>query len=139
MVDQLDTVRGPEFTARVRKAIQEQQGFLPPPATPEAIEQRWGISDSADQEWVLARLSPQPLAAFAQPLSVCRPESGPIPRGFILSSESGFGPVAEQARQYGWGTFQMETGHDPMITRPREFADILLQIAGQDGRKTKHG
>jgi pimeloyl-ACP methyl ester carboxylesterase len=132
MVDQLDAVRGPEFTARVKKAVQEQQGFLSPPATPEAVGQRWGISDPADQEWVLARLTPQPLAAFAQPLSVCRPEARSIPRSFILSNESGFGPVAELARQSGWEIFQMDTGHDPMITQPRELADILLQIEGQN-------
>jgi pimeloyl-ACP methyl ester carboxylesterase len=132
MVDQLDAVRGPDFTARVRKAIQDGESFLPPPATPEAIEQRWGISKPADQEWVLTRLTPQPVAAFGQPLPVRRPEAKSIPRSFILSSESGFGPVAELARKSGWGIFQMETGHDPMITRPRELADILLQIAGRD-------
>jgi pimeloyl-ACP methyl ester carboxylesterase len=132
MVDQLDAVRGPDFTARVRKAIQNREGFLPPPATPEAVGQRWGISDPADQEWVLSRLTPQPVAAFGQPLKVCRPEARLIPCSFILSSESGFGPVAELAGQLGWEIFQMDTGHDPMITRPRELADVLLQIAGQD-------
>jgi pimeloyl-ACP methyl ester carboxylesterase len=137
MVDQLDAVRGPEFTARVRKAIHDQDSFLPPPASPEAIEQRWGISDSADQEWVLARLTPQPVAAFGQPLPVRRPEVRSIPRSFILSSGSGFEPVAALARKSGWGLFQIDTGHDPMVTRPRELADILLQIAGQDWRRTK--
>lgn len=132
MVDQLGAVRGPDFTARVRKAIQDQEGFLPSPASPEAIEQRWGISDPADQEWVLARLTPQPVASFGQPLMLCRPEAGLIPRSFILSSESGFGTVAELARKSGWGLFQMDTGHDPMVTRPEELADMLLQIAGQD-------
>jgi pimeloyl-ACP methyl ester carboxylesterase len=97
MVDQLDAVRCPEFTARVRKAIHDQDSFLPPPASPEAIEQRWGISDSADQEWVLARLTPQPVAAFGQPLPVRRPEVRSIPRSFILSSGSGFEPVASSA------------------------------------------
>lgn len=139
MVDQLDAVRGPEFTARVRKAVQDQEGFLPPPASPEAIEQRWGISDSADQEWILARLAPQSVAAFGQPLLVRRPEARSIPRSFILSRESGFEPVAELARKSGWGMFQIDTGHDPMVTRPRELADILFQIAGLDRLKTKDG
>jgi pimeloyl-ACP methyl ester carboxylesterase len=132
MVDQLDAVRGPQFTARVRKAIQNREGFLSPPATPEAVQQRWGISDPADQEWVLDRLTPQPVAAFGQPLQVRQPEARSIPRSFILSSESGFGPVAELARESGWRTFQMDTGHDPMITRFRELTNILLQIAGGD-------
>jgi pimeloyl-ACP methyl ester carboxylesterase len=130
MVDQLNAVRGPEFTARVRRAIENQEDFLPPPDTAEEIRQRWAISDPEDQSWMLPRLCPQSVASFAQPVRLGRAESQRIPRSFILSSESGFEPVAEQARKSGWGLHQLDTGHDPMITRPREVAEILLKIAG---------
>jgi pimeloyl-ACP methyl ester carboxylesterase len=131
MVDQLDAVRGPEFTRRVRKAIESEQGFLPPPTTAEDIRRRWAIADPEDQSWVLPRLHPQPVASFAQPVRLSRPEAQQIPRSFILCSESGFDPVAERARQSGWGLYKLETDHDPMITRPREVAEILLKIAGE--------
>jgi pimeloyl-ACP methyl ester carboxylesterase len=131
MVDQLDAVRGPEFTDRVRKAIESRQDFLPPPKTAEDIRRRWAIAEPEDQSWVLPRLQPQPVASFAQAVRVGNPESLRIPRSFILCSESGFDPVAEQARQSGWGLYQLDTGHDPMITKPREVAEILLKIAGK--------
>jgi hypothetical protein len=130
MVDQLNAVRGPEFTARVRRAIENQEDFLPPSDTAEEIRQRWAIADPEDQSWMLPRLCPQSVASFAQPVRLGRAESQRIPRSFILSSESGFEPVAEQARKSGWGLHQLDTGHDPMITRPREVAEILLKIAG---------
>ena len=39
MVDQLNSVRGPEFTARVRIAIKNREDFLPPPTTGEELDQ----------------------------------------------------------------------------------------------------
>jgi len=131
MVDQLAAVRGPQFTAWVRGHIERKDGFLPPPATPQEVERRWGISDPSDLAWVLSRVTPQPVAAFAQPVRTGRSEAQLIPRCFIGSSESGFDSVAEMARKAGWGLFQIDTGHDPMITKPEELAEILLQIASK--------
>ena len=130
MVDQLEAVRGPEFTARIRRALDNGQEFLPPPTTAEEIQQRWAIADPEDQSWMLPRLCPQPTASFAQPVSLSSSEAQEIPRSFILSSESGFDSVAQRARQSGWGLHQLDTGHDPMITKPKDVAEILLKIAG---------
>ena len=130
MVDQLDAVRGPEFTTRIRVTIDNGEGFLPPPTTADEIRQRWAIADPEDQSWVLPRLCPQPSASFAQPVRLGSSEAQEIPRSFILSSESGFDTVAERARQSGWGLHQLDTGHDPMITKSQDVAEILLKIAG---------
>ena len=130
MVDQLDAVRDRELTARVRAAIDIHEDFLPPPTTAEEIQRRWGIDDPMDQSWMLPRLRPQSVASFSQPLKLNNPEAQEISRSFILSSESGFDSVAERARQSDWGLYQLDTGHDPMITKPREVSEILLRIAG---------
>ena len=132
MVDQLDAVRGPDFTARVRAAIANREEFLRPPSTVEEIRRRWGITDPEDQSRVLPRLRPQSVASFAQPVRLGSSEALEISRSFILSRESGFDPVAERVRQSDWGLYQLDTGHDPMITKPREVAEILLRIAGGD-------
>jgi pimeloyl-ACP methyl ester carboxylesterase len=84
MVDQLDAVRGREFTGGIRKAIERRQDYLPPPTTAEDIRQRWAITDPEDQAWVLPRLRPQPVASFAQAVSLGVAESLQIPRSFIL-------------------------------------------------------
>ena len=78
----------------------------------------------------MRRLCPQSVASFAQPLRLGSFEAQEIARSFILSSESGFDPIAQRVRQSDWGLYQLDTGHDPMITKHREVADILLKIAG---------
>ena len=79
---------------------------------------------------MLPRLRPQTVASLAQLLRLGGSEAQEISRSFILSSESGFDPVAERVRQSDWDLYQLDTGHDPMITKPREVAEILLTIAG---------
>jgi pimeloyl-ACP methyl ester carboxylesterase len=128
MVDKLMEVRGPQFAAWVRGCIDRKEWFLPPPTVPAEVECRWGISDPQDQAWVLSRVTPQPTAAFAQPLRVGSPVAKLVPRSFILSSESGFDSVAAMARKSGWAISHLDTGHDPMITTPQELAAILLRI-----------
>lgn len=129
MVDQLEAVRGPEFVARIRGFIAEGTPFMPPPTEPEEIASRWAITDPSDQAFMLPRLSAQPALTFAQPVRTGNVAAAALRREFILCSESGFEPVAQRAEASGWGVHHIDTGHDPMITTPRELADILLTIA----------
>ena len=130
MVDQLEAVRGPEFVARIRQHIADSAPFMPAPTTADEIAERWSITDPDDQQFVLPRLSPQPTLTFSQPVRTGRPEAQTLRREFVLCSESGFEAVAEKAAASNWGVHRIDTGHDPMITTPRELADILLAIAG---------
>ena len=129
MVDQLEAVRGPDFTGWIRNALDHGEPFLPPPDTPETVGRRWGITDPGDLAWVASRVTPHPSASFAQPVRLDRPEAESIPRCFVGSSEAGFESVARRAKAAGWRTYHIESGHDPMVTHPRELADILLDIA----------
>ncbi len=129
MIDQLQAVRGPEFVAGIQQRISDGTPFLPPPTTAAEIAQRWAITDPADQSFVLPRLSPQPTQTFAQPVTTGNPKAAALRREFILTGESGFDTVAAQAAASNWPLHQIPTGHDPMITEPRQLADILLSIA----------
>ena len=104
---------------------------MPAPTEPEEIADRWGITDPSDQAFMLPRLAPQPTLTFAQPVRTGNPDAANLRREFILCSESGFEPVAERAAASGWGVHHIDTGHDPMITTPRELADILLATASR--------
>ena len=129
MAEQLIPVRGPEFAAWVQGCIDRSQGYLPAPASPEEIGRRWGIPDPADREWMFAKVTPQPAAAMAGRVHLGNPAARSIPRSFIGGEEAGFQPVAERVRAAGWDTYHLDSGHDPMISHPRELADILLGIA----------
>ncbi len=128
MADQLVPVRGPEFAAWVRGLIDRGEGYLPPPASPEEIGRRWGIPDPADRDWMFSRVTPQPAAAMAAPVSLGNPAARDIPRSFIGGEEAGFQSVADHARDAGWGMYHLDSGHDPMVSHPRELAEILLGI-----------
>ena len=129
MIDQLEAVRGPEFVARIRGFIAEGAPLMPAPATSDEIAQRWSVTDPSDQAFMLPRLSPQPTLTFSQPVRVGNPDAEAVRREFVLCSESGFEPVARRAAASGWGVHHIDTGHDPMITTPRELADIFLAVA----------
>jgi len=128
MVDQLVAVRGAEFAAWVRGEIDRGEGFLPPPATKSDLGHRWGITDPADLEWMSAHVTPQPVAAMAGPVRIGNPEATSIPRSFVCGEEAGFQPVADRARDAGWVVYHVNSGHDTMVTHPRELAEILLGI-----------
>ena len=128
MADQLIPVRGPEFAAWVRSHIERGEGYLPAPASPEEIGRRWGIPDHGDREWMFGKVTPQPAAAMAGPVSIGNPAVQDIPRSFIGGEEAGFQPVAQRASDAGWGMYHLDSGHDPMVSHPRELAEILLGI-----------
>ena len=129
MVDQLEAVRGPEFVARIRGFIAEGAPLMPAPTTADEIAQRWSVTDPSDQAFMLPRLSPQPTLTFSQPVRVGNPDAAAVRREFVLCSESGFESVARRAAASGWGVHHIDTGHDPMITTPRELADIFMAVA----------
>ena len=130
MADQLVPVRGPEFAAWVQGCIDRGEGYLPAPASPEEVGRRWGIPNPVDREWMFAKVTPQPAAAIAGRVGIGNPAAHSIPRSFIGGEEAGFQPVAERVRAAGWDTYHLDSGHDLMISHPRELADILLGIAG---------
>ena len=104
-------------------------GWLPPPSSPEEIGRRWGIDDAADREWMFRRVTAQPAAAMAAPVRLGNPQAAALPRSFILGAEAGFEPVARRAEQAGWGLYRVASGHDTMVSHPRELAEILLGLA----------
>ena len=128
MADQLIPVRGPEFASWVRSHIEGGEGYLPSPASPEEIGRRWGIPDSADRDWMFAKVTPQPAAAMAGPVRIGNAAAQDILRSFIGGEEAGFQPVENRAREAGWGMYHLDSGHDPMVSHPREVAEILLGI-----------
>lgn len=127
MGDQLTAVRGSKFADWVAGVIERGEGFLPAPEKTE-IGLRWGISNPADLEWMYNHVTPQPVAAMASPVCTGTPQAMEIPRSFICGAEAGFKVVANRVEKDGWDVYHVESGHDTMVTHPRELAEILLGI-----------
>ncbi len=127
MASQLSAVRGAEFTSWVAGLIEDGEGFLPVPTKSE-IRSRWGISDPDDLDWITRHVTPQPVATMAGPVRISNPEAEAVPRSFVCGSEAGFRAVSERVEQAGWAVYHVDSGHDIMVTHPRDLAEILLGI-----------
>ncbi len=98
----------------------------------------YGVTTEPDLSWVRSKVTPQPLKTFEQPLHLKNPAIvSAKPRTHICCTSGGFffslvrRILARRAlppREEGWRLRQLPTGHDAMITMPRELADLLLEV-----------
>ena len=110
-------------------------GSLPPGMT--MLEpfspQFFGVTDPAQIAFVGARLRPQPLASFQEPLSFNWEALANISKVYIhcageWSDKASFLPFRAKAQARSWTYFEVAAGHDVMITAPQELSSILLRL-----------
>lgn len=111
-----------------KKAIEGGDEWRCPPI----LEWTFGVS-GVDLEWMQSKLTPHPLKALTTPVALENPRAQSIPSTFILCSEGMTDEdiAAEEKKFTGLGmNFRsLPTGHDAMITMPKELAEILLELA----------
>lgn len=115
--------------ATLARAEAEGDGWRSPP-----LDERvpFGVRDPADAAWVRGKLTDHPVATWLQPVRLTSPAAGALPRAFIECTGTGwFGKFAERARAAGWQYTALLTGHDAMITAPKELARRLVDLANQ--------
>jgi len=99
---------------------------------PEGAGRRYGVTDPADLAWMQLRLTPHPWKSFTQPLRLADEAAvRRIPRTNINCVETlSRRPPERQGRAYDADrVWEIDTGHDLMITEPRAVADMLLRLA----------
>jgi len=93
----------------------------------------YGVTDPADVAWMADRLTPHPWKCFEQPLRLTNEDAlWAIPQAHIVCTSTlptRDPELMEKARASG-RLWDIDTGHDLMITEPAAVADALLQIAG---------
>jgi pimeloyl-ACP methyl ester carboxylesterase len=93
----------------------------------------YGVTDPTDQVWMEERFTPHPWACFEQKLELRNEEAlWAIPQfHLVCSSTVSTRPrsIIDEARAAG-RFWEIDTGHDLMITEPRWVADRLLDVAG---------
>jgi pimeloyl-ACP methyl ester carboxylesterase len=88
-----------------------------------------GVTDEADLAWLGPRLTPHPWLTYTEPLRLRG--SVDVPAAFVECTDwmRVFRPHAERAAARGWPVHEVATGHEAMVTAPKELADVLLTIA----------
>jgi len=110
--------------ARLEGAMASGGMSIPPPDA-----KAFGLS-GADRDWVNRRQTPQPLKVYEQALEFDAARVAALPRCFIDCNRPAL-PTIEPSRARvrqapGWQVLEMATGHDPMVSAPRELAQLLL-------------
>ncbi|WP_435154691.1 alpha/beta fold hydrolase [Amycolatopsis sacchari] len=87
-----------------------------------------GVTEQADLDWLTPRLTPHPWLTYTEPL---RLQGSEVPAAFIECVDwmRVFRPHAERAAARGWPVHEVATGHEAMVTAPKELADVLLTLA----------
>lgn len=120
----------PETAAARRKMVREQgQGlFLPPPAL-----SAFGIADTHPlADWVRRRLTPHPVGTYESSLILAHPVGNARPCTYIACTDPLYAPMESSRawvkRQKDWTWLELASGHDAMILKPMELADLLEAI-----------
>jgi pimeloyl-ACP methyl ester carboxylesterase len=120
----------PDGGAAMRATIAENGGFWP--VAPAANYEGHGLTGRQVAR-ILADATPHPGATLTEPAMLAHP-LGDLPGTYIMCRLAGDEPsdaVAELLTSEHWRLAEMETGHWPMFSQPRELAQILLAAAGQ--------
>ena len=92
----------------------------------------YGVTDPGDLAWMAERLTGHPWKCFEQPLELTNEEAlWAIPQYHIIcTSTLGTRDANLMARARSEGRlWDIDTGHDLMITEPEKVADALIQVA----------
>ncbi len=119
----------PDGGATVRASIAENGGFWP--VAPAAHFVGHGLSDEQIAR-IVGGSTPHPGTTLTEPAMVEKP-LGDLPATYIkctLGAPEPSDAVAKLLTSGCWRLMEMDTGHWPMFSQPRELAQILLDVAG---------
>jgi hypothetical protein len=90
-----------------------------------------GVTDPDDAAWLVDKLTPHPWKCFAQPLRLTNETAlSKIPQTHIVcTSTLATRDRARLERLSDGRVWDIDTGHNLMITEPRKVADALLRVA----------
>jgi pimeloyl-ACP methyl ester carboxylesterase len=102
-------------------------GWLIPVRSPQVL----GVTEQTDVEWLSARLTPHPWLTYTEPLRLTGAVAE-VPAAFVECTDwmRAFQDHAERARARGWPVHTIATGHEAMVTAPKELSGLLLSLAG---------
>ena len=91
----------------------------------------YGVTDPEQIEWMKERLTPHPWKCFEQKLRLADSDAlAQIPRSHIVCTSTLSGRNIEKLKQQSEGRlWDVDTGHDLMITEPQRVAELLGRVA----------
>ena len=111
---------------RSRTRAEGGDGVIPcPPAS------FFGIDSPEQIAWLERRLTPHPILTFMTPLQLQNPLGNGRPAAYIVCTDPQFTqtePSRALAKAQGWKFYEIATGHNAMMSAPRELVDLFARI-----------
>jgi pimeloyl-ACP methyl ester carboxylesterase len=92
----------------------------------------FGLSAPEDIAWVDHHTTPHPYKTYLDPLVLRNPLANGLPKTYVECTSPASPPLAAykaKVRAENWPLRSIATGHDAMVSAPKEVTDILLSIA----------
>jgi hypothetical protein len=91
----------------------------------------YGVRDPELREWMKARLTPHPWKCFEQPLTLTNEDAlARIPQSHLCTTKYMWWRDVDGLREKANGRlWDLDTGHDMMLTEPGWVAEKLMLVA----------
>jgi pimeloyl-ACP methyl ester carboxylesterase len=103
-------------------------GFMPVPED----WVRAGTPDEADRAWLLAKMTPHPIATYTKPIRLGNPAAAAIPRAFIFCTEEKEDSYVSTAARVrgapGWRYRELAAAHGAPINAAQATAEMFLSL-----------
>jgi pimeloyl-ACP methyl ester carboxylesterase len=113
-------------------ATSEPNWLLAVPSEVLEDDHPFGIRDTEDVQWIKSKLTSQPIRPWTDALHLSRPIAAMRSYIFCDWRNNSYAATAARVRSDPtWQYRELKTGHDAMLTAPRELTDILIDLAGR--------
>jgi len=125
---------GPAIVAQRMELAEKTSGGLTIPSPP---PEAFGVTDSADGDWLRRQLTPLPLNCYQAPIRLNHGLGNGVSKTYIACVS----PVYEPARhthnwvksESDWRYLELSTGHDAMVINPPGLAKLLVECVRYGG------
>lgn len=121
----------PPAVQRERSQTIDPEGLrmaVPPP-------DKFGITEPGQAQWLMRRLTPHPLKAYQESLTLLHPLGNGLPKTYIAATDPWYPPlvgVREWVKaQPDWRWHELAGGHDLMVSAPEALAGLLGRVASE--------
>lgn len=92
----------------------------------------YGVTQQSDLDFLTSRLTPHPWLSFTEPLRLAG-AAEQVPAAYIECTDwsRGLQPQADKAAALGWPVHHIATGHEAMVTAPKQLAEMLDEVSAQ--------
>jgi len=127
----LADLKGKEWLEGLAKRAEAFDGWRIP--APPAVA--FDVLDGEDAAWAESLLRPHPVKTFTDRLALTNPDVRQLPHAYIacIDQDDSFMYMRERIVARGWEWLEIATGHDAMITAPRELTEMLVRLARGGG------